>query len=145
MGPLDAGYLTPSAPVIRTSPVIISQPAPILSHHIPHFAHHAPIVAPVAPPLPVRLIHAAPQPIPAPILQSSLAPAHFTFPASLDSAPLPVAAPAPLPVPLVAPSSQFHAQDEFGQQSINQARTESRDAFGVTHGSYQYVDANGLL
>merc|ERR1711862_742279 len=50
----------------------------------------------------------------------------------------------------VAPSSQFHAQDEsgqfsFGYQNINSARTESKDAFGVTRGSYQYVDANGVL
>merc|ERR1712107_812696 len=42
------------------------------------------------------------------------------------------------------------AQDEFGQfsfgyQNINSARTESKDAFGVTRGSYQYVDANGVL
>merc|ERR1711902_410892 len=49
-----------------------------------------------------------------------------------------------------APSSQFHAQDEFGQFSFGHAggpsaRTEARNAFGVTTGSYQYVDANGLL
>merc|ERR1711982_28672 len=28
---------------------------------------------------------------------------------------------------------------------INSNKQESRDAFGVTRGSYQYVDANGLL
>merc|ERR1711973_183848 len=49
-----------------------------------------------------------------------------------------------------APSSQFHAQDEFGQFSFGHAggpsaRTEARNAFGVTTGSYQYIDANGLL
>merc|ERR1712061_202511 len=48
------------------------------------------------------------------------------------------------------PSTQFHAQDEFGQFSFGHAggplaRTEARNAFGVTTGSYQYVDANGLL
>merc|ERR1711913_201068 len=58
--------------------------------------------------------------------------------------------PAPLPAPLAAPSSQFHAQDEFGQfsfgyENINSAKTETKDAFGVTRGSYQYVDANGIL
>merc|ERR1711951_208424 len=47
-------------------------------------------------------------------------------------------------------SHQFHAQDEFGQFSFGHAggpsaRTESRNAYGVTHGSYQYIDANGLL
>merc|ERR1739838_864429 len=49
-----------------------------------------------------------------------------------------------------APSSQFHAQDEFGQFSFGHAggpsaRTEARNAYGVTTGSYQYIDANGLL
>jgi len=48
------------------------------------------------------------------------------------------------------PSTQFHAQDEFGQFSFGHAggpsaRTEARNAYGVTTGSYQYVDANGLL
>lgn len=47
-------------------------------------------------------------------------------------------------------SHQFHAQDEFGQFSFGHAggpsaRTESRNAYGVTQGSYQYVDANGLI
>merc|ERR1712013_120411 len=43
-----------------------------------------------------------------------------------------------------APSSQFHAQDEFGQFSFGHAggpsaRTEARNAYGVTTGSYQYI------
>merc|ERR1711955_115358 len=70
--------------------------------------------------------------------------------------PTPVAAPiaaplaAPVAAPITAPSSQFHAQDEFGQfsfgyENINSAKTETKDAFGVTRGSYQYVDANGIL
>merc|ERR1712198_610446 len=47
-------------------------------------------------------------------------------------------------------SHQFHAQDEFGQFSFGHAggpsaRTESRDAYGVTTGSYQYLDAHGLI
>merc|ERR1719480_752098 len=53
-------------------------------------------------------------------------------------------------LPPAAPSTQFHAQDEFGQFSFGyaggpSAKTESRNAYGVTTGSYQYVDANGLL
>jgi len=49
-----------------------------------------------------------------------------------------------------APSHQFHAQDEFGQFTFGHAggpsaRTESRNAYGVTTGSYQYIDANGIL
>merc|ERR1711983_127837 len=48
-----------------------------------------------------------------------------------------------------APSSQFHAQDEFGQFSFGHAggpsaRTEARNAYGVTTGSYQYIDVNGF-
>jgi len=53
-------------------------------------------------------------------------------------------------LPITAPSSQFHAQDEFGQFSFGHsggpsARTEARNAFGVTTGGYQYIDANGLV
>jgi len=49
-----------------------------------------------------------------------------------------------------AQSHQFHAQDEFGQFSFGHAggpsaRTESRDAYGVTRGSYQYLDAFGAI
>merc|ERR1712128_279355 len=77
-------------------------------------------------------------------------------PAPLAFAPAPAPAPfafAPAPLPTAipsTPSSQFHAQDEFGQfcfgyENINSAKTETRDAFGVTRGSYQYVDANGIL
>lgn len=55
-----------------------------------------------------------------------------------------------LAIPAAAPSHQFHAQDEFGQFSFGyaggpSAKTEARNAYGVTTGSYQYVDANGLL
>lgn len=60
-----------------------------------------------------------------------------------------IAAPARAFAP-VQQSHQFHAQDEFGQFTFGHAggpsaRTESRNAFGVTQGSYQYVDANGIL
>jgi len=55
-----------------------------------------------------------------------------------------------LAIPAAAPSHQFHAQDEFGQFSFGHAggpsaRTEARNAYGVTTGSYQYLDANGLI
>merc|ERR1712055_1275768 len=45
---------------------------------------------------------------------------------------------------------QFHAQDEFGQFSFGHAggpsaRTEARNAYGVTTGSYQYLDSNGVI
>merc|ERR1712038_1583161 len=123
--PFDAGYGVPAAPLIASPPVpVVSQP---LLHSIP---------APAAP-LPVQLLHAGPVTQQAPIPFPQVAPAPLPF------------APAPLPVP-ATPSSQFHAQDEFGQfsfgyENINSAKTETKDAFGVTRGSYQYVDANGIL
>merc|ERR1712107_685861 len=90
---------------------------------------------------------AAPSPVPAQIAPTPLAASPVALPSpdpfaaapvALAAAPAPVAAPVPVaPIAPVAPSSQFHAQDEFGQfsfgyQNINSARTESKDAFGVT-------------
>ena len=116
--------LVPSQPLVVPAPLAFPQPIP------------APVALPAAQPLaaPVAL---PPQPLAAPV-------------------PLPAAQPlaAPIPAPLVPavapPSSQFHAQDEFGQfsfgyQNINSARSETKDAFGVTRGSYQYVDANNVV
>merc|ERR1712106_610494 len=86
-------------------------------------------------------------PAPLPFAQG---PAPLAFAPAQGPAPL-AFAPAPVPVAIPStPSSQFHAQDEFGQfsfgyENINSAKTETRDAFGVTRGSYQYVDANGIL
>nr|XP_027220836.1 putative bifunctional UDP-N-acetylglucosamine transferase and deubiquitinase ALG13 [Penaeus vannamei] len=51
----------------------------------------------------------------------------------------------------VAPiQSQYHAQDELGQYSFGYAggpssRAETRDAFGVVRGSYNYVDSEGKV
>merc|ERR1712165_489885 len=129
--PIEAGYGIPAAPVLRVSPVLVQPPvapAPVA------FAHQ-PLVLPA--PVPAPLPFAAqtfPQPLP--VQQPFLAPA---------AAPLAPVAPIVEP-----PSSQFHAQDEFGQfsfgyQNINSARSESKDAFGVTRGSYQYVDANNVV
>merc|ERR1712036_160740 len=175
--PIDAGYGIPAAPIVRIAPVV-HVPAPVLPAQAPlvhHAIPHAPVVHAIPQhhhightiAAPATPFHAAPFVNHAPLVHSvpaPIAPARFTVPAPAAPAPFsfpaPVAAPVPifsspiahaaLPAPLVAPSSQFHAQDEFGQfsfghQSINQARTESRDAFGVTRGSYQYVDANGLI
>merc|ERR1712038_1823119 len=135
-------------PLVHHAPLVHHIPAPLI-HHIPApLIHHAPAPlihhAPFAPaaPLPVRLVHAPA--FPAPI-------AHHV-PAPLPVAPAPVVHHAAhLPLPFAPPpSSQFHAQDEFGQfsfghQDINSAKVESRDAFGNVRGSYQYVDANGII
>merc|ERR1712004_591364 len=152
--PLDAGYGAPAAPPLVLAP---RQPAA----------------------LPLQLVHAAPQPIPLPLVHNHAQPIFHSAPEPLIHplpaaapviSPLPAAAPlvqplpaaapfapqplpltaAPIPVPIQAPSSQFHAQDEFGQfsfgyENINSAKTETKDAFGVTRGSYQYMDANGLV
>merc|ERR1712158_298613 len=174
--PIDGDYEIPAAPVIVSSPVVhpapvavsapvhLPQPAPLL-HHAP--LHPAPFVQPALPHVPAHPF-AVPQPsalpfIPAP--QPILAPEPIFAPAPqpIAFAPEPIAlapeplrfapefiGPAPVPAPLAAPSSQFHAQDEFGQfsfgyENINSAKTETKDAFGVTRGSYQYVDANSIV
>merc|ERR1712165_594467 len=161
----------PAAPLIASPPVpVVSQP---LLHSIPapaaplpvQLLHAGPVIqqAPIPFPqvAPAPLVHSVPQPVlhsaPAPIQVAgpALAPAPFNLgvapaPLPLAAAPAPLPfAPAPLPVPST-PSSQFHAQDEFGQfsfgyENINSAKTETKDAFGVTRGSYQYVDANGIV
>merc|ERR1712038_1707271 len=132
--PIEAGYGIPAAPVLRVSPVLVQPPvvpAPVALAHQPLV-----LPAPVPAPLPFA---AQPLPQPLPVHQPLVLPA-----AAPLAHPLPVAPVAPIVEP---PSSQFHAQDELGQfsfgyQNINSARSESKDAFGVTRGSYQYVDAN---
>merc|ERR1712223_2348360 len=110
--PLDAGYGAPAAPPLVLAP---RQPAA----------------------LPLQLVHAAPQPLPLvhnhaqPIFHSAAEPLVHPLPAAAPLAPQPLPlAPAPIPVPIQAPSSQFHAQDEFGQfsfgyENINSAKTET--------------------
>merc|ERR1712168_1683917 len=153
--PFDAGYGVPAAPLIASPPVpVVSQP---LFHSIPAPAAPLPLqllnAGPILQQAPIPVPHVAPAPlvhsVPQPVLHSAPAPIQVAAPA-FAPAPLPLGvAPAPFPIP-ASPSSQFHAQDEFGQfsfgyENINSAKTETKDAFGVTRGSYQYVDANGIL
>ena len=96
--------------------------------HSAPVVHSAPLFTVPQQHFPVQIIHSPPAPV-------------------VHSAPVPVIHSVPAPS---IPSSQFHAQDEFGQHSFgyqneNSARVESKDALGVTRGSYQYVDANGVL
>merc|ERR1712123_343154 len=162
-----------SAPVLQQGPVPFPLGAPNpLVHSVPHPVLHsvpAPIQVASAPfgvdpafaPAPLQFgVDPAFAPAPLPFgVDPRFAPAPLPFGVdpAFAPAPLPFAAapgplqfaPAPLPIPST-PSSQFHAQDEFGQfsfgyENINSAKTENRDAFGVTRGSYQYVDANGIL
>merc|ERR1712226_112402 len=137
----DTGYGVPAAPVLvtRVSPLPSPIPQPILPASLP-------LTQPLPfslPPQPFLVPSAAPLAQPLPIQQPFLAPAPL-------AQPLPFAPIAPVAPIVEPPSSQFHAQDEFGQfsfgyQNINSARSESKDAFGVTRGSYQYVDANNVV
>merc|ERR1711971_868455 len=100
----------------------------------------APVLVTRVTPLPSPII---PQPILPASLPFSLPPQPFLVPSAAPLAqPLPVDPIAPVAPIVEPPSSQFHAQDEFGQfsfgyQNINSARSETKDAFGVTRGSYQ--------
>ena len=178
--PIDGDYEVPAAPVLRLPvPIVHNVPAPVVNHVVHtnpvaaplafnDFRNFVPVNQVFAPeqlafvnvPSPIA---PAPLAAPAPLsfnapVQASLpfsAPIPADVPASLPltnivPAPLPLAAPVPVAPVVEPPSSQFHAQDEFGQfsfgyQNINSAKTETKDAFGVTRGSYQYVDANGVL
>merc|ERR1712020_801909 len=117
------------------------QPEALPLSQIPAPLNLAPApVAQIPAPLPVA---SGPVPLPLAQVPAPLALAPATAPLSVAPAPVPVAIPS-------TPSSQFHAQDEFGQfsfgyENINSAKTETKDAFGVTRGSYQYVDANGIV
>merc|ERR1711976_699842 len=141
--PFDAGYGAPIAPVVTApAPVVHSIPSPVAPVPL-QLVHNAPIVHSV----PQPVVHSVPAPIAAPLPVVATAPVASPLPLS---APVQVAAPVPVAPVVEPPSSQFHAQDEFGQfsfgyQNINSAKSETRDAFGVTRGSYQYVDANGVL
>merc|ERR1719472_377547 len=146
--PIDGDYQIPLAPVLQLPvPIVHNAPAPVLNHFVQAIPAPAPFAAPIPNPnfLPVNQIFAPEQFafVPAPIA----APAPFPLAAP---APFPLTAPVPVAPIVQPPSSQFHAQDEFGQfsfgyQNINSAKSESKDAFGVTRGSYQYVDANNVV
>merc|ERR1711862_33119 len=74
--------------------------------------------------------------------QTAAAPAPVV---TVNAAPAPVIAAAPL-----NPSSQFQAQDEFGNiqygySNINSQKHETGNTYGGVPGSYSYVDANGVV
>ncbi|XP_050690763.1 cuticle protein-like [Eriocheir sinensis] len=92
---------------------------------------------------------------PSPFTLKTVAPAPITF-KNVASEPITIKAASPItynvaPVAPVAPiQSKFHAQDELGQYSFGYAggpasRAETRDAFGIVRGSYNYVDPEGKL
>ncbi|XP_042869309.1 uncharacterized protein LOC122251431 [Penaeus japonicus] len=138
------GALPAAAPLTLKTPVIKSvAPVPVSYNVAP-----APVSYNVGPAPVSYKVASAP-------VSYNVAPA----PVSYNAAPAPVSynvGPAPVsynvaPYAPVAPiQSQYHAQDEIGQYSFGYAggpssRAESRDAFGVVRGSYNYVDSEGKV
>lgn len=117
------GYKTVSSLSHPGAQVVVGRRAPLVSINAPsHYDNlAAPVVAAAAVPA-VPSVHAV------------------------------AAAPAPLSVPTPAnplSSSQYHAQDEFGNyeygyNNINSAKQERGNALGGVEGSYSYVDGHGL-
>merc|ERR1711887_298047 len=141
-GPLTAGPVAAAPALAATAPVVGAQYA----------AAYTPAVAaaPVA--------YAA---APAPVAVAAAPAAYATAPAAYAAAPVAVAAApaayaaapvaaAPLAAPIAGPvSSQFQAQDEFGNlaygyQNINSAKQEQGNALGGVTGSYTYADEAGV-
>merc|ERR1712055_628122 len=124
-GPLTAGPVAAAPALAATAPVVGAQYA----------AAYTPAVAAA----PVAYADAA---APAPVAVAAA-------PAAYAAAPVAVAA-APAAAPIAGPvSSQFQAQDEFGNlaygyQNINSAKQEQGNALGGVTGSYTYADEAGV-
>merc|ERR1711970_1439964 len=120
-GPLTAGPVAAAPALAATAPVVGAQYA----------AAYAPAVAA------------------APAAYAAAPVAVAAAPAAYAAAPVAVAA-APLAAPIAGPvSSQFQAQDEFGNlaygyQNINSAKQEQGNALGGVTGSYTYADEAGV-
>merc|ERR1712212_488457 len=132
------------------------------------FAYGAPVTALNAGPLTAGPVAAAPAlaataPIVGAQYAAAYAPAVSAVPAAYAAAPVAVAAApaayaaapvavaaAPIAGPVSGPvSSQFQAQDEFGNlaygyQNINSAKQEQGNAYGGVQGSYTYADEAGV-
>merc|ERR1711915_1009281 len=127
---LNAGPLT-AGPVAAAAPIVGAQYA----------AAYTPAVSavPAVAAAPVAYAAAAP---------AIAAPAIAAAPAAYAAAPVAVAA--PVAAPVAGPvSSQFQAQDEFGNlaygyQNINSAKQEQGNTYGGVTGSYTYADEAGV-
>merc|ERR1711945_57330 len=103
------------------------------------------IAAPVA-----TATYAAAPAIAAPVATTTYAAAASAIAAAPVAATYAAAAPVVAAAPVAAPaSSQFQAQDEFGNiaygyQNINSAKQESGNAYGGVTGSYTYADEAGV-
>merc|ERR1712212_1171533 len=126
-GPLTAGPVAAAPALAATAPIVGAQYA----------AAYAPAVS------------AVPAVAAAPASYAAAPVAVAAAPAAYAAAPVAVAA-APLAAPIAGPvSSQFQAQDEFGNlaygyQNINSAKQEQGNALGGVTGSYTYADEAGV-
>merc|ERR1739838_516189 len=138
------GYAAPYAAGYAAGPVATAVDA--------KFAYGAPITALNAGPLTAGPVAAAPAlAATAPIVGAQYAaaytPALAAVPVAYAAAPVAYAAAA---APIAGPvSSQFQAQDEFGNlaygyQNINSAKQEQGNAYGGVTGSYTYADEAGV-
>merc|ERR1711936_1326661 len=136
------------------APYAAAYAAPAVAAVDAKFAYGAPITALNAGPLTAGPVAAAPAlAATAPVVGAQYAaaytPAVAAAPAAYAAAPVAVAA-APLAAPIAGPvSSQFQAQDEFGNlaygyQNINSAKQEQGNAYGGVTGSYTYADEAGV-
>merc|ERR1711962_329091 len=149
------------------APYAAAYAAPVAAAVDAKFAYGAPVTALNAGPLTAGPVAAAPAlAATAPIVGAQYAAAYTpavsavpavaaapvafaAAPAAYAAAPVAVAA-APLAAPIAGPvSSQFQAQDEFGNlaygyQNINSAKQEQGNALGGVTGSYTYADEAGV-
>merc|ERR1711944_37493 len=154
------------------APYAAAYAAPVAAAVDAKFAYGAPITALNAGPLTAGPVAAAPAlAATAPVVGAQYAaaytpaisavPAVAAAPAAYAAAPVAVAAApaayaaapvavAPLAAPVAGPvSSQFQAQDEFGNlaygyQNINSAKQEQGNTYGGVTGSYTYADEAGV-
>merc|ERR1712215_297498 len=130
-GPLTAGPVAAAPALAATAPIVGAQYA----------AAYSPAVAAVPAAVAPAAYAAAP-------VTYAAAPAAYAA-APVAAAPVAYAA-APVAAPIAGPvSSQFQAQDEFGNlaygyQNINSAKQEQGNTYGGVTGSYTYADEAGV-
>merc|ERR1711935_47664 len=122
--------------------------APYASYVDARFAYGAPVTAFNAGPLTAGPVAAAAPVATATYAAAPVVAAHpATYAAAYAAAPAPITVAAPISAGPV--SSQFQAQDEFGNvaygyQNINSAKQERGNALGGVTGSYTYADEAGV-
>merc|ERR1712215_636371 len=134
-GPLTAGPVAAAPALAATAPIVGAQYAAAYSPAVAALPAVTPAAYAAAP------VDYAAAPVPAAPVAYAAAPV----------AAAPVAYPAaPIAAPIAGPvSSQFQAQDEFGNlaygyQNINSAKQEQGNAYGGVTGSYTYADEAGV-